>query len=813
MSEPLHSQPDAAEFCDVSLPVPVDRLFTYELPFSLRHRAQAGSRVLVPFGNRRLIGLILKLRHHAGSAPTREVLRLLDESPVLDQEMLRLGQWIAEYYCAPLGEVLRGMLPLAGETRKTLTYTLTASGRDIGRQLSMHEDDSPTSQIIRLLAEKPRSFEFLNRKVNRVKSSLQALVKRGWISVEEEHSDRDPLRASTDRLRVEFRERPAEGLKLKKSERELLAFLELHPGIHEFKDLTGILKRASEAARALARRELVRLTTEMEISTDGFERPTPVLNPHQQAAFETIAQALDARQFQPFLLQGVTGSGKTEVYMRAIEATLERNRNALLLVPEIALTPAVAGQFFHRFGRQVAILHSAFSEAERAEQWRRIREGKARVVVGTRSGVFAPVQNLGLVIIDEEHDASYKQQDTPRYNGRDVALVRAKNAQAVAILGSATPSIETRFNASSQKYGLLRLPERVAQRPMPQVEIIDMRQEFLETRRQDTFSRKLLEQIELRLQNNEQVMLLLNRRGFSSFMVCRSCGERLPCVNCSVTLTYHKRDRRMLCHYCGYAEKVPSTCPKCGSDHVQFLGTGAERVEAELFAHFPTARIARLDRDSTSNKGSFEEILRAFRNGDIDILVGTQMIAKGHDIPNVTLVGVVLADIGLSMPDFRAAERSFQLLTQAAGRAGRGDLAGQVVIQTLNPDHYAIQFAAAQDYEGFVKKELEFRKWLRYPPYSAFANVLVRAGKQEEALRMATAIGYLLNPPPEGTRVMGPAEAPVPRLKNEYRYQILLKSAPRSVLRKTLDRVRQFALDEKWPATALVIDIDPLSLM
>jgi primosomal protein N' (replication factor Y) (superfamily II helicase) len=813
MAEALHSQRDAAQFCDVSLPIPIDRLFTYELPLTLRHRAHAGSRVLVPFGNRRLIGFILKLRNEAGPNPTREVLRLLDECPVLDSEMLRLGQWIADYYCAPLGEVLRGMLPLTGETRKTLTYALTSAGRDVARQLSIHEDDSATSRIVRLLTTNPRTHEHVSRKISGAKPALQSLLKRGWISVTEDLSDRDPLRASSDRLHVEFRERPVEGLKLKKAERELLAFLELHPGAHELKDLTGVLKRAGEAARTLARRELVTVTTELEISTDGFERPAPQLNPHQQCAFEAIARALDDHLFHPFLLHGVTGSGKTEVYMRAIEAALERSLNALLLVPEIALTPAVAGQFFHRFGRQVAILHSAFSESERAEQWRRVREGKARVVVGTRSGVFAPVQNLGLVIIDEEHDASYKQQDTPRYNGRDVALVRARNANAVAILGSATPSIETRFNASSQKYGLLRLPERVAKRTMPQVEIIDMRQEFLETKRQDTFSRSLLEQIEERLKIREQVMLLLNRRGFSSFMVCRACGERLPCVNCSVTLTYHKRDRRMLCHYCGYAEKVPSICPKCGSDHVQFLGTGAERVEAELFAHFPTARIARLDRDSTSNKGSFEEILRAFRNGDIDILVGTQMIAKGHDIPNVTLVGVVLADIGLSMPDFRAAERSFQLLTQAAGRAGRGDLAGHVVIQTLNPDHYAIQFAAAQDYEGFVKKELEFRKWLRYPPFSAFANVLVRAGKQEDALRMATAVGHLLNPSHEGTKVMGPAEAPVPRLKNEYRYQILLKSAQRSTLRKTLDRVRQYSVDQRWPATALVIDIDPLSLM
>jgi primosomal protein N' (replication factor Y) len=659
--------------------------------------------------------------------------------------------------------------------------------------------------------------DYLAKKVespkNFVQSAVQTLIKKGWLMAEEDQVDRDPLRAPASRLQVEFKRRPAEEIRLKKHERELLAFLELHPGAHELKDLGDILKRSSEAARALARRELVLLTTEMTISTEGFERPMPELNVHQQAAFSEIITALEARQFQTILLEGVTGSGKTEVYMRSIEATLERGKNALLLVPEIALTPAVAGQFFHRFGNQVAILHSAFSDAERAEQWRRIREGRARVVVGTRSGVFAPVQNLGLVIVDEEHDGSYKQQEAPRYNGRDVAVVRARNAGAIAVLGSATPSIETRQNANAGRYKLIRLPERIAQRPMPTVEVIDMRQEFLETKQQATFSRKLMEKIEQRLVNREQVMLLLNRRGFSSFMVCRACGERLPCTNCAVSLTYHKRDRRMLCHYCGYAEKVPELCPKCGSDHIQFLGTGAERVEAELFAHFPTARIARLDRDTASGKGAFEEILRRFRHGDVDILVGTQMIAKGHDIPNVTLVGVVLADIGLAMPDFRAAERSFQLLTQAAGRAGRGDLAGEVVIQTLNPDHYAIQFASAQDYEGFAKKELEFRKWLRYPPFAALANVLVRAEKQEDALRMATAIGYLLNPPPEGMKVMGPAEAPVPRLKNEFRYQLLLKSAQRSTLRRSIDVLRKYTLDQKWPATAVTIDVDPLSLL
>jgi primosomal protein N' (replication factor Y) len=381
------------------------------------------------------------------------------------------------------------------------------------------------------------------------------------------------------------------------------------------------------------------------------------------------------------------------------------------------------------------------------------------------------------------------------------------------VLGSATPGIETRYNAENGKYTRLVLPERIAQRPLPVVEVVDMRLEFLETKKQATFSRKLLEELSQRLEQGEQAMLLLNRRGFSSFLMCRACGERMLCENCSVALTHHRRDRRMLCHYCGFADKIPSTCPHCGSEYIQFLGTGAERVEEELHQHFPKARIARLDRDTASGKGSFERILQAFRDRDIDILVGTQMIAKGHDIPNVTVVGVVLADVGLSMPDFRAAERSFQLLTQAAGRAGRGEAPGRVVIQTLNPDHYALSFAAGQDYEGFYRKEIEFRKWLRYPPFAALASVLVRAEKQEEALRMATQMSYLLTPAPEGVRVMGPAEAPILKVRSEFRYQILLKAARRPLLREVIQKLQQLAAAERWKATALVIDVDPISLM
>jgi primosomal protein N' (replication factor Y) len=624
--------------------------------------------------------------------------------------------------------------------------------------------------------------------------------------------ERDPLRASAEHLRVELAA-PDSTLRLNKPERELRAFLELHPGSHNLKDLESMVRNASPAARSLARKGLVSLHPERVGAVAGPVRVPHILNPAQSAAFEQIRLAIQAREFRAFLLHGVTGSGKTEVYLNAIEATLAAGRSALLLVPEIALTPAMAGQFFSRFGDRVAILHSAFGDVERSEQWRRIRSGAAPVVVGTRSGVFAPVHRLGLIVVDEEHDGSYKQEESPRYNGRDVSVVRAQAAGACVVLGSATPSLESRYNVERGKYSLLELPGRIEARPMPTVELIDMRQEFLETRKQATFSRRLLEAIGQRLENGEQTIVLLNRRGFSSFVACRSCGERVQCVNCSLTLTFHKRDRRLLCHYCGYAEKVPRVCPKCSSEHIYFVGLGSEKVEEELHQAFPTARIARLDRDTVTGKRQYETILQGFREGAFDILVGTQMIAKGHDIPNVTLVGVVSADVGLGMPDFRAAERTFQLLTQVAGRAGRGSVPGIVLTQTINPDHYAVRLAAAQDYAAFYQKELGFRRMMSYPPFSAMANILVRGEKKEVAMRMSSDLGLMLTPPPEKLRIMGPAEAPVPRLKAEYRYQFLIKAASRKTLNDTLQRVRRFALDRKWPATALVIDVDPLTLM
>lgn len=740
VSEPL--------YCEVSLPVPLDRPFSYALPESLRHRVRRGARVNVSFGSRKLTGVVLKTHRDQPAAAIKDVESLVDETPVFDDHLLQLGAWIGGYYCAPLGEVLRGMAPLTGEIGKRRTWALTPKGRDVVRQLTLGNETStdPSVEILRALEKRPLSEATLAAKVEKARTLLKSLAKREFVCLEESLHVRQP-----------------------------------------------------------------RGTGAVSVTAHGGQRFA--LNHTQQAALDSIAAGLKARNFAAALLHGVTGSGKTEVYLRAIEMALAQGLSALLMVPEIALTPQVAGQFAARFGNLVAILHSAFNDTERAREWRRIQSGEARVALGTRSAVFAPMKDLGLLIVDEEHDGSYKQEETPRYHGRDVAVMRATMLGALVVLGSATPALESRYNAEKGKYTLLAMPERIEQRPLPEVELIDMREEFLATRKQQNFSRRLIEEIAARAASKEQVMLLMNRRGFSSFVSCRACGERIMCVNCSVTLTYHRRDRRLLCHYCNYADRVPDKCPKCDSDYLYFSGSGSERIEEELHRDFPGLRIARMDRDTVNGKQDYESILQGFRAGEYDILVGTQMIAKGHDIPNVTLVGIVNADIGLGMPDFRAAERTFQLLTQAAGRAGRGQVPGRVLIQTVNPDHYAIRFASQQNYAAFYEKELEFRRVMRYPPFAALANVVVRAEDQSQAMQMSGVIANLLTPPPDGLKVLGPSEAPVPRLKREFRYQTLLKSASRKSLAWTLEWIRQMGQSEKWPATSLVIDVDPMSLM
>ncbi len=525
----------------------------------------------------------------------------------------------------------------------------------------------------------------------------------------------------------------------------------------------------------------------------------------------------------------MTGSGKTAVYLAAMQRALDRGLSAILLVPEIGLTPQTVGLLDAAFGARVALLHSALTPDERSEQWRRIHRGEATVVVGTRSAIFAPVPKLGLILVDEEHDQSYKQEETPRYNARDVAVMRGKRADAVVVLGSATPSLESWQNTVGQKdakgkYARIEMNDRVKGRPLPEVELIDMRREFQETGQEHLFSRSLMEQTKATLERGEQALILLNRRGYSFAVICRACGEKLECQNCAIALTHHKPNfgdlgeahagQRLECHYCGYKRTVPAKCPKCASEHLYYLGAGSQQGEERLAEIFPGARIGRMDRDTVRGRHDLERLLERLHSGEINLLVGTQMIAKGHDIHGVTLVGVVGCDHALSMPDFRAAERVFQLMTQVSGRAGRGELPGRVVVQTYYPDHYAILAASKHDYASFVERELKYRRWMHYPPFGVLANVLVQSEKLEEATRWSAEIGrWFEKARVEGIRVLGPCTAPIARIKGVYRFHLILKANSRKVLNEAVRAALAHAEQAGVPRRNVVVDVDAQRLM
>jgi primosomal protein N' (replication factor Y) (superfamily II helicase) len=810
-----------AEFCDVAVPVPLDFLFTYRVPDGMQ--PVVGGRVLVPFRQQRFSGVVTELHDRAPKVHAKNLLSALDSAPLLDEQLLQLGKWIANYYLAPLGEVFRTMLPLGAEFKRSIAYRITEQGQmalhlgamsgSSGRSRRTPTDQLAEFRVLDYLAERDGAHAGSLRATTRASQSVLAnMVRKHWIAREDLSGARDAVRLVKIALL-----KSAEG-KLNANQRVVIDTLAAAGGKISLEKLRALeLPRTSLST--LVKRGLVEIVEEPAEFT--VSRATPRIsplsfqfNPAQRAALDNICGRAGAGKFSGMLLHGVTGSGKTAVYLAAMRSVLDAGRSAILLVPEIGLTPAVAADLHQAFGDEVAILHSALTDQERAEQWHRIKRGEARVVVGTRSAVFAPVSNLALIIVDEEQDASYKQEETPRYHARDVAVLRAKMADAVVVVGSATPSLESYFNAKANKYMLLELPDRVEQRPLPDVEIVDMRQEFQETGHEQVISRKLAAEIRQRLDRKEQVMVLLNRRGYSPLVLCRSCGKTLECKNCAIALTHHKRSHRMECHYCGCTAPVPKTCVHCGSEYVYFLGTGSEKLEELLHGMFPQARIGRLDRDTVRGREDFERALNALNAGELDLLVGTQMIAKGHDIHGVTLVGVVGADAALGFPDFRAAERTFQLLTQVAGRAGRGKTPGKVVLQTYFPDHYAVQYAAQHDFIGFYEKELRFRSWMRYPPYSALANVLVRSDRLDEALQWSGTLGkWLEKAPHEGIRVLGPAAAPIVRLKRDYRYHFVLKSVSREKLNALLRAMLAYAAQRKIPRTQVIVDVDALWLM
>jgi primosomal protein N' (replication factor Y) len=510
----------------------------------------------------------------------------------------------------------------------------------------------------------------------------------------------------------------------------------------------------------------------------------------------------------------VTGSGKTEIYMRAAEHFLASGKTSLILVPEIGLTPQLTNRFAERFPGHTAVLHSSLTKRQRIDEWLRIYNGEAPIVIGTRSAVFAPLQNLGLIVIDEEHETSYKQEEVPRYSARDTAVMRGKLAQAAVVLGSATPSMESFRNAESKKYEYVALTTRVEDRPLPGVEIVNMRDEYAAEGKQVVFSRRLLQAVAERLERREQTMILLNRRGYAAFLLCRHCGFTFQCNSCSVAMTYHRAIDKLLCHYCGLARRPPARCTECDSEYIHYVGEGTERLEAELKTLFPDARVGRIDRDTMRHMRDYERVLGGFASGGIDILVGTQMIAKGHDFPRVTLVGVIGADAALSLPDFRAAERTFQLLTQVAGRSGRGDQPGEVVIQSYFPDHYTFQLACSQRFEDFYARESRYRKAMFYPPFTALAGIMVTDRDAGRAAKMAREVGDFLDTLRSNSiRILGPAPAPLERIKRIYRHQLLIKSSSRSVLHRLLEQLQAHLEARKIGATRVIVDVDPMSLL
>jgi primosomal protein N' (replication factor Y) len=824
-SEPTGSLVNVAVFAAIRNPL------TYRVPTSLDLRP--GQRVMVPLATRQATGMVIEpVARVAPGIKVREILRALDPEPLLSPELLTLGLWIAEYYLAPPGEVFRAMLPLRAETRRARFVTVTERGR---RQLAEYDASlleevrrGQEATFLRYLAahvESPAGIP-LERLRHKFPSAFKELVSRalaeGWIAVSEVERRRGQRSVLAVRLAQPgpavhgpLPERPS---RLSPVARRIVEALERHGPAEDHRELLKAARASLSDLKKLSVRGLIELAAPGagEASEAGGETLWHELSPKQSAVLEELTRLLEAGRFSTVLLHGITASGKTEIYLRLIARCLERGRTALMLVPEIALTPAVQAEFLARFGNRVAVLHSGLSEKERHEAWWRARRGEAKVVLGTRSAIFAPLDGLGVVIVDEEHDASYKQEETPRYHGRDVAVVRARLAQALAVLGSATPSLESYWNAREGKYRLLTLEERVGGRTLAEVEIVDMRQEFRETYSQVPISRRLKEEMEAQLLAGAQTMILLNRRGYSWFLLCRSCGETQRCRNCSISLTYHRREHRLICHYCGYTAPVPTHCPSCGSEHLHYVGEGTEKLEAKLGELFPGARVARLDRDVARRAGQYRKILSDFRQGKIDILVGTQLISKGHDFPGVTLVGVVSADLGLGMPDFRAAERTFQLLTQAAGRAGRGDAPGHVLVQTFFPDHYAIRLVAEQNYLGFFSKELRFRRMMHYPPCAALANVIAQGAELEQAARVAGRIGEFLarvESTSRALKVLGPSPAPLAKIEGRHRIQFLLKATSRARLNEVLRRLADECERRGIPPQALMIDMDPVSVM
>ena len=808
----------------VIVELPLDEPLDYHIPPALQGHCAVGQRVMVPVGHRELLGYIVALAAHSSVPDLKPLTEVLDETPVVSPDLLRLTKWVADYYLCAWGQVLKAAIPEGFRERSATVYDLTPEARQslatwpagragevlrcLQRQGAARRQDlaktvgaGSLAGLLRRLQDQGLVTQTRQRRAPKVRERTATMVR---------------LLAGADAARTLVEQiRP----RAPKQAQVLTCLLE-QPAC-ELKTLRRQVTGAAAAVKRLQQQGVVEAYQVEDLrrvvpSPPDQPAPQPVLNDAQRRALEQIEAKLAAPDGTPVLLHGITGSGKTEVYMRAIASVLRQGQSALVLVPEIALTEQSVQRFAARFASRLAVLHSGLSGGERFDEWRRLARGDVRIAIGTRSAVFAPLQRLGLIVVDEEHDTSYKQEEAPRYNARDVAIVRAQQSRAVVVMGSATPAVESFHNAQRGKYLLLSLPHRIDDKPLPAITLVDQRAHAAPNER--IVSGPLREAIAACLERREQCLILINRRGFAAYLQCRDCGAVPYCEHCSVALTYHRGTHRLRCHYCGFNQAVPTLCTGCDSASLRPHGLGTQQVESVLSALFPAARMARMDRDTTRAKAAHQRILRALGKGDLDILVGTQMIAKGHDYPNITLVGVVSADASLSMPDFRAPERLFQLLTQVAGRAGRGERPGQVLMQTYRPEHDSITFAREHDFSGFFQHETTRRRDVMYPPFSRLARLIVESPKAEQAEATSQRLGEMLQrqiPPRSDVTVLGPAEAPIAKLQDRYRWHLLVKSASSRALHQCVSAGLTEARRRKsFPRlTRVSVDIDPVSFL
>ncbi|MGE7779194.1 primosomal protein N' [Peribacillus sp. NPDC097264] len=749
-----------------------DREFDYRIPKKWIQVIKPGMRVIVPFGPRMVQGFVTGLKDKSEFAKLRHIKELMDLEPVLNDELLQLGDWLTkEAMCFKIS-ALQAMLPAAMKAKYEKVINIVD-----GKKAQL-------STMIQALFGKHDSLSWKDAIEGEHASLLQKELQKG--NLELVYFVKNRLNKKTVRVikplvsPMELKEMGSSLSGNARKQQELIQYFIEHPDPIPLKELLELVNASSGTVKSLvAKGALVEL--EQEVYRDPYEnrvfnKSNPfTLTDEQAAALGPIQEKIKQDEHDVFLLYGVTGSGKTEVYLQAIASVMEKGKEAIMLVPEISLTPQTVKRFKERFGEQVAVMHSGLSVGEKYDEWRKIHRKEVKVVVGARSAVFAPFENLGIVIIDEEHEASYKQEENPRYHARDVAIERAKSYQCPVILGSATPTLESFARAKKNVYQLLTLSQRMNKHAMPAVDIVDMREE-LRSGNRSMFSELLFTKLQDRLEKGQQTVLMLNKRGHSSFVMCRSCGLVINCPNCDISLTYHRFNDIMKCHYCGFEEGMPSVCPECESDHIRFFGTGTQKVEEELSKILPDARVIRMDVDTTSRKGSHERLLNAFGEGKADILLGTQMIAKGLDFPNITLVGVLSADTMLHLPDFRSSEKTFQLLTQVSGRAGRHTLPGEVVIQTYTPEHYSIELSAMQDYDAFYEREMYIRRQAHYPPYYYVILVTVSHEDLMKTVSVTDKItNFLSSRLHKDSIVLGPVASPISRINNRYRYQCLIK--------------------------------------